>query len=133
LLNESEEQSDKLTKAVDEKLLSVDAASDKISRLTERQRSLQEIYDRLSLSQYELKGLLSLPQGTNLALLSPSVSQEKAYQPILAGDVSAQEWQALKSRPEMREDILQKNIALDDIRREVIKTFPGGAFIFLQP
>lgn len=130
LLNEGEEQSDKLTKAVDEKLLSVDAASDKISRLTERQRSLQEIYDRLSLSQYELKGLLSLPQGTNLALLSPSVSQEKAYQPILAGDVSAQEWQALKSRPEMREDILQKNIALDDIRREVIKTFPGGELLF---
>lgn len=130
LLTESEMQSNKLLKAADEKLLSAEAASDKISRLSDRQRSLQEIYDRLSLSQYELKGLLSLPQGTELALLSPSLSQEKAYKNILAGDVEAQEWQALKSRPEMREDILQKNIVLGDIRREVIRTFPGGELLF---
>jgi hypothetical protein len=41
------------------------------------------------------------------------------------GDSTSLEWEALHSRPEMREEILKKNISIRDTHREVYQTFPG--------
>ncbi len=44
---------------------------------------------------------------------------------MLGENISSQEWAALQSRPEMREEILKKNMTVRDTRREVMQTFPG--------
>ena len=130
LLIDSESQKRKLMQAADERLLSAAAVSEKISRLSEQQRILRDFYNRLSLADSELKGLLSLSQNANLQLLPPSKSEEKAYKSLLSGTVQSLEWQALKNRPEMREDILNKNIAVRNIRQEAIRTLPGADLFF---
>lgn len=130
LLTRGSRQVDNLNIATDEKLMSVDSAGDKISMISERQRNLRDLNNSLSLSETELKGLLSIPQSARLALKKPSTSEIKNYQSLLNQDVASQEWQALKSRPEMREEILQKNVALRDVKEEVIRTFPGGELFF---
>ncbi len=130
LLVDCENQNRKLMMAADERLMSASVVAEKVSRLSDRQRTLREFNNRLGLADYELKALLSLSQNTNLVLISPSTNEENAYKRMLSSDLKSQEWQALKNRPEMREDILQKNIALRDIRQEVIKTFPGADILF---
>jgi multidrug efflux system outer membrane protein len=130
LLTEGAVWMEKLTQAADERLISADAASEKIARLSERQRALRDIHSRLALSETEIKGLLSLPHSAKLSLASPAASLAAAYKPLMTEEISAQEWQALQNRPEMREDILKKNIALRHIREEVFKTFPGGKLLF---
>jgi hypothetical protein len=44
---------------------------------------------------------------------------------MLGENITNQEWAALQSRPEMREEILKKNMTVRDTRREVMQTFPG--------
>lgn len=130
LLVDCEDQNRKVMMATDERLLSASTASEKISRLADRQRTLRDYNNKLSLADYELKGLLSLSQNSNLVLKQPTKAEENAYKALLSADIKAQEWAALKNRPEMREDILQKNVALRNIRSEIIKTLPGADLMF---
>lgn len=117
-------QTERLNQAVRQKLLSADAAADQTAQLADRARTLRELDDRLSLAQTELKSMLSLPLAAGLKLARPEL-WENGYRPLLQESLEAQEWEALKNRPEVREEILQKNVTLRDTKREVLMTLPG--------
>jgi multidrug efflux system outer membrane protein len=128
LLIEGEAQSRKLMQAADQRLLSASQVSDKLLQLSDRQRSLRDFYNQLSSADTELKSLLSLSQTADLVLVRPS-QQPKHYTVLLKSNVANLESQALKNRPEMREDILQTNIATRNIRQEVFRSFPGAELL----
>ncbi len=125
LIEDARAQITKVDEAVERKLLSADAASDQVAKLNDRVRTLKELDDRFNLSEIELKSMLALPLSAALDLKSPA-DRNGDYKQLLAEDISAQEWEALKARPEVREEILQKNITLQNTRREVLSTFPGA-------
>ena len=114
----------KLNQAVNEKILSADQAADQAALLADRARTLRDLDDRLNLSEVELKSMLSLPLNTQLDLKKPS-NRADAYKSLLAEPLETHEWEALKGRPELRDEILQKNITLRDTKREVLTTLPG--------
>lgn len=130
LLADLQAQIEKLELAASKKLISSDQAAQQMSALAERDRNLRDLNDRMQLSEIELKSLLSIPMSTRLNLttkhknISPEVSR------LTSSDVADQEWQALQARPEMREEILKKNITLRDARREIYQTFPGLNLLF---
>lgn len=125
LLAESTSQIEKFDAAIDRKLLSSAQASEKISLLTDRQRSLRDMADRLSLAEIELKSMLSIPLEADLVLTTQKKDISGEVGRMLREDVTAQEWTALKTRPEMREEILTKNATIQDTRREIFQSFPG--------
>ena len=124
LLADTGLQVDRLNKAVKEKLISADVAGDQVVLLNDRVRSLKELNDQLNLSEIELKSLLSYPLSSEILLQKPDV-RSGAYKSLLNESVEAQEWEALKERPELREEIIQKNITLQDTKREILTTLPG--------
>lgn len=128
MLAASRKQLANLDSAVGKKLISTDEGGDKIAELTNRMRTLQEASAALSLSETELKTLLSFPQSTQLHLERPP-RHDGDIKTLLKAETIDQEWTALKSRPEMREEVLQKNVAIKNIHHEILKTFPGGQLI----
>ena len=124
LLVDTGRQIDRLNKAVKEKLISADMAGDQVVLLNDRVRSLKELNDQLNLSQIELKSLLALPMNADLVLQKPD-ARASDYKSLLNESLEAQEWAALKNRPEVREEILQKNLTLQDTKREILTTLPG--------
>ncbi len=114
----------RLNQAVNEKIISADQAADQAATLADRARTLRDLDDRLNLSEIELKSMLSLPLSVKLDLKKPA-NRADSYKALLAEPLETHEWEALKDRPELREEILQKNVTLRDTKREVLTTFPG--------
>lgn len=125
LLAEIDAQLAKLDQESSKKFISSDTLAVQMTTLTDRQRALRDLYDQVQMSEIELKGMLSIPQSAKLQLTTEARDISPDVKRLLDMDVSAQEWDALKNRPEMREEILQKNMTLADTRREIIQTFPG--------
>lgn len=115
--------------AIDGNLLSTDDGGDRITDITGRMRTLLDMDKDIGMAQTELKTLLSLPQSINLELAKPP-RRESEIKTLLRTATVDQEWEALKNRPEMREEILQKNVAIKNIHHEIIRTFPGGELAF---
>jgi multidrug efflux system outer membrane protein len=130
LLMDTRDQMEKLDHAVSKKLMSSDEASQKMALLAERERNLRDLNDRLQLAEVELKSLLTIPMGTKLILTTKRDNIAFEVERLISSDVSGQEWQALKTRPEMREEILKKNMTIRDARREIYQTFPGLNLLF---
>lgn len=128
LLNESDSQYLHINQAIDKNLLSSDEASEKIALIHDRQRILEELQIGLSQASADLKGLLSIPQTTEIILTKPV--DDGRGRKLLQTKIADQELQALKNRPEMREEVLQRNVAIQNTRREVFKTFPGASLLF---
>ncbi|MDY0029149.1 MAG: TolC family protein [Pseudobdellovibrionaceae bacterium] len=124
MIASGERQLSNLEKASDGKLLGAEETGDKSLELEDRMRSLQELDNNLASAEIELKVLLSYPQSANLELVAPS-SERAKIQNLLTGNIIDQEWSALKSRPELREEVYQKNIAVKNARHELFKTLPG--------
>ncbi len=130
LLTRARDQIEKLDIAASKKLMSSDEASQKIALLAERERNLRDMNDRLQLAEVELKSLLSIPMGSQLILTTKQKDIASEVRRFTSSDVSEQEWQALQARPEMREEILKKNMTIRDTRREIYQTFPGLNLLF---
>lgn len=124
VLKKADQQIRNLNNAIDKNLLSTDEGSDKISEIEDRKRNLQDLDQSLSSAEIELKTLLSYPQSANLELVSPPEIKAN-IKTLLNGNIRDQEWTALQSRPELREEVLQKNIAIKNVRQEIFKTLPG--------
>lgn len=125
LLAEARDQIEKLDSAASKKLISSDQAGDKMALLADRERNLRDLRDQMQLAEIELKSLLSLPMNAQLVLTTKNRDVSGEVSRMTGGDSTAQEWKALQSRPEMREEILKKNISIRDTHREVYQTFPG--------
>jgi outer membrane protein TolC len=125
LFPQAQEQMDKLKSGVHARLISSAMAADKMAILADKTRTLRDLQGRLRYAEMELKGLLSLPPEARLTLTSSPPQLNRKVSSILARDASEQEWDALLHRPEMREEVLKKNITIRDARREIFQTFPG--------
>ena len=90
-----------------------------------RQKELAETHNQLALAEIELKSLLSLPLDAPVLLESKMENFAREYSSLLKSDIRDLEWEALKNRPEMQEEILKKNIAWRSTREEIIRTVPG--------
>lgn len=130
LLKESAVYIDRLDNAAGQKLISVDQAGEKMALLAERRRTLADMNDRMQLAEIELKSMLSLPLNAMLVLTTQPKDIEGDVKSLTEEAVSEQEWAALKVRPEMREEILKRNMTLQDTRREIFQTFPGLDLVF---
>lgn len=130
LLAEAQSQIEKIDAAASQKLVSSDKAAESMTRLAERERNLRDMNDRMQLAEVELKSLLSIPMGTKLVLTTRRKDIGADVARLLSADVEAQEWKALQARPEMREEILKKNMTIRDTRREIYQTFPGLNLMF---
>lgn len=130
LLAAAQTQSLKLDQAATQKLISSDAAAQQMTALGEREKNLRDLYDRAQLAEIELKSLLSIPMATKLVLTTKPRDINADISRLTSSDVMSQEWQALKARPEMREEILKKNMTVRDTRREIFQTFPGLNLLF---
>lgn len=125
LLSQTQDQIQKLDVAASRKLISSDEAGEKMALLADRERNLRDLNDRMQLAEVELKSLVSVPMNAKLILTTTSENIAGEVSRMTSGDISAQEWTALQARPEMREEILKKNITIRDTRREIYQTFPG--------
>jgi outer membrane protein TolC len=129
LLDQSARQIDNFDTAANQKLLSSGQAAEKMALLSEKQRVLRDMNDRLSLAEIELKGMLSIPLDATLVLTTSRKDITGDVKRLLGENVTVQEWSALKSRPEMREEILKKNVSIKDTRREIFQSFPGLSIV----
>ena len=130
LTDDAQEQLANLDLAFKEKLLSKPQAAERRQALEEQLIRLQRTRESLAFAEIELKSLLSYAPETKLTLTSkPRTYLDKA-RALLNKDIEALEIEALEKRPEMRETIAQRNIALRDTRMEIAKTFPGMKFFY---
>lgn len=125
LLAEAHGQMENLEHAVTQGLVSGEQAARQSAMLAERERALRDMRDRAQMAEIELKGLLSLPMTTRLILTTAERDVATDAARLTRGDTDKMEWEALSARPEMREEILRKNMTIRDTRREILQTFPG--------
>ncbi len=125
LIKDAQAHMNKIDIARAKKLLSDEQAHQRISELSEQIQAFRDVKRQAELSQLELKSLLSYAPDVELKLLSQRRNIDPASRSLLNADMAKLETQALKARPEMREEILKRNQSIEDIRREVIQTFPG--------
>ncbi len=130
LVNQASMQLSNLKQAENKKLLSKETIRRKERDIQEKLTILQNLQSQLSLAVIELKSLLSLPQSTKLNLTEPFDVSQNSIQSILKEDLRALEAEALVNRPEVREQVLQRDIALQNIKEELIRTVPGGELFF---
>lgn len=116
---------EKIDRAADKNLVSGDYAGEKMTLFSERLRTLRDMHDRLQLAEIELKSMLSIPLDATLKLTTKRADISPSIRQMMDENIATQEWGALQSRPEMREEILKKNITIHDTRREIFQTFPG--------
>jgi outer membrane protein TolC len=86
---------------------------------------MQEMEQELRYAEIELKSMLSYPLDTPLELTSGKNKIDQDVKRLLKENARNQEWTALKESPEMREEILKRNITLEETRREILQSFPG--------
>ena len=108
-----------------EKLTSIDDSNDKIEGLTSVAQTLSQLKEEVSLSEIELKSLISLPLTGQLILQANENTLDKTHSNILKQDINALIQEALLQRPEMRENILTANIERENYRKEIMRSFPA--------
>ena len=94
----------------------------------QRQRSLLELIDRMtqlrkemSQAKIDLANLMNLKPGTPYKVAVPS--EEKM--PTIAASLTDLEQTALSSRPELREEDYRKRISSLEVRKALLRMFPG--------
>lgn len=130
VLSEAKEQLAAVDEAVEQKLLSVPQAAQRRQGLEGQVASLKRTMEGLAFADIELKSLLSYAPEAELRLTSRPAEYLNKARRLLDKDIESLELSALKNRPEMRETIAQKNIALRETRMEIAKTFPGVKFFY---
>lgn len=130
LINEGEDQLTALDRAVKEKLLSKSQAAERRQGLEDDLINLKRIRQDLAFAEIELKSLLSYAPETTINLTSKPAAFLDQARAILSKDIDSLELEALENRPEMRETIALRNIAIRDTQMEVAKTFPGVKFFY---
>lgn len=101
-------------------------AQTKKTLLLEKQMQLGRIKNGLSLANLELKTLITYPLDQELTLdLKGQNPLEAGTLPKLSGKIENFELKALTSRPEVREEILNKRMSARDIKLSLLESIPG--------
>lgn len=98
-------------------------------QLMEKRANLLAVYEQFSLAEIELKSLISYPLNEPLSLVyEDNIFSFDNFMNIKG---SAEEFVglALKKRPEVAEELLNKKIAERDIKLQIYETIPGLNFL----
>ncbi|MEZ0260533.1 MAG: TolC family protein [Alphaproteobacteria bacterium] len=99
--------------------------------LLEKKQQMKDLNNQLALADTALKALIGLPPRAKITLDPGDVEwMAKERLPKVNRNISDLETMALLSRPEVHEEILNKGIALRDVKMEMLATLPGAS-IFL--
>lgn len=93
--------------------------------LIEATRQLEEQRKALSLAKTELATLVNLPPGTDVKLAMPA---DDYPVPELKVDMGRLEYEALASRPELREQDYQARISAAETKKAMLRLLPGLEF-----
>lgn len=129
-LRKAEKKLQDLKKAEKNKLLSKATIRTKEREIQEKLTSLRNLQKQSSLALIELKSLISVPQNTDIVLTEQLSLPDQDIQSLMKQDFKTLEAEAIKNRPEVREQVIQRNIDLQNIREELIRTIPGGEIFF---
>jgi len=126
VLAEAQAQAVKIDKALKEGVISKGEGLQRKKALMERQKELRGLQQQFDLAELELKVLTAIPPGHEL-MLDPGGKDWLAEErlPKVEADADQLQKKALRARPEIREEILNQEIAVRDIEMEVLRTFPG--------
>jgi len=131
LLAETDAQSVRIEEQIKQGLVPLDQAQNAKAELQDRRQRLMSMKQTLTLSETELKTLIDYPLDQPITL---DLEQRGWFRPgklpVIKGTVDDFELTAFMNRPEMREEVLNKNISLRDIKLSILQTFPGAEFLF---
>ncbi|MAS86970.1 MAG: hypothetical protein CMH30_03195 [Micavibrio sp.] len=119
-----------IDKAQSQKLLSIDEIAQRASQLSEKDQSLSALQEEIRLADIELKSLAALPLNTHIHLSGKPSELEKTHAALLTENVDALVAQALQDRPEIRENIANRNIAGENVKREILGSFPALGVVY---
>ena len=130
-LNQLKRKERDLQKAVKSKDLSIGDASNQLDKVVSQRSQISVINEAVALTNSELKAIASIPMEREVDLTGALLPISPKFEGM--GDKSRINnfiQIALKNRPELREEFMNKNIAVRDKERELIKTFPGLNIIY---
>jgi outer membrane protein TolC len=94
--------------------------------LLESLRQLEAINQELSTARNELAALINVAPGTPLVLEKPSA--EEMHLPVWSLPVEQMEELAFAHNADLREQVYQERITVDETRKEFLKLLPGISF-----
>lgn len=98
-------------------------------QLLEKRANLISVYENFSLSEIELKALISYPLNVPLVLEYPeNIFDFDSFMNIKGSAEDFVDF-ALKKRPEIAEELLNKKIAERDVKLQIYETIPGLSFL----
>ncbi|TAL39135.1 MAG: TolC family protein [Alphaproteobacteria bacterium] len=130
LLAQADDQIGKIDKGIKAGIVVVSDARRMKNDLMAKKQQLIELEGQIVFSDLALKALIGLPPHAQLRLNPADVKWiSRQRVPRAGGNMADLEKIALARRPEVREELLNKNIALRDIRLSIFETFPGANII----
>lgn len=130
LINDTKKHMRNIDAAAKDKLISQDDAIRRKTPYLETISALKTLQNEAGLAQIELKSLLNLPQSTTVILTSNPQDIAGHTGQLLKADIETLELAALRSRPEMRESFIEKNISIRDTKKEIVRSMPGAELFF---
>lgn len=126
LLDKIDVQLDNNDQQIKMGILPMGEAQARKTQLLEKKMQLNRIKSGLRLADVELKTLIAYPLKENLPLdLQNQNPLEAEMLPVLKTTVEDYEMKALISRPEVREEMLNKRISARDIKLSLLESIPG--------
>ncbi len=120
-----------LQSAMNSQDLNIESAANQLDRIYNQKSQIADMREIALLASQELKAITSIPLGKTLNLTTDLLPIAPKFEGM--GDKSRINnfiQTALQNRPELREEFLNKNIAVRDKERELIRSFPGLNVIY---
>jgi len=120
-----------IKQALDEKIIPIADGGDRVTRLLQNQRQLNDLYQIATLSESELKAISAIPTTMDVTLLSDPKRVEKNLRKAINNkSIDSFINVALENRPEVRESFLNSNVSARGVERELLSTLPGLNLIY---
>lgn len=107
-------------------MLGYEELAQRRQNINQAAQSLDARIGNLELAMIELKSLLSYPQSQEIHLISRPDNHIAQAKKAVTLDVKKLEQEAINSRPEIRQALLQEQIADREVRQEIVRTLPGA-------
>ncbi len=95
------------------------------TEILSKKQNLQDAYNQLKLSEYELKTLLSIPLNQNIYIKVDDDWLNKNNIPSASLSVEKYVDESLSNRPEIKEELLELQISKRGLVSSVLETIPG--------
>ncbi len=130
LIASLDDQLNKNAQQIEAGLVPLGEAQSRKTELMDKKMQLNRLKNGLSLAQLELKTLIAYPLQENLVLdLENQDPLNAASLPIIDNAIEQYELKALSSRPEVREELLNKRISVRDIKLSLLESIPGAELL----